>query len=943
MSPTDKPLPSPPIARLDTSSPRRESKTLIDASDKPLRRRSPDGQAANEDWPALRPKRSASPGTLQQMMASVGSQLTQQAVSAEKERYPVLGNITLRQVHDDDQLPVSRFSASHKIPRKEISSPNLKEPTKKEEMIFNHDIDDPFRDGVYNTNLATVNGLPNSPSGLSAAAAAVEKSSREDSKAINEPRQTRTSSLRARLSTGQLVKDGQNKVVGFTDFTAPNEPASNAVRRESLRARKEAQARRSITPPVAPAIQTKPSRESLGGNRAPAQFVAGSRRPAHPRRPSSRGSLRNEARAMSPPLPPMPPSRPAPMRPVSRGTEVGATKGTDKAQVGPSTAPPRKSSIPVQRQDAGNSMPSGPQTGASAEKKADCARVKKEPQVETGIYEDRLSKDLTRELQGIQPPFDNEDARGLEAIEESPQHAYQLKRLSLNTSGFGPTLRISPHAERVIMGPEPNDAKQPLNKKKSKELERAMIKNDLKTLKENAKPTSGKKLPERPSSSQGLPRLGPRVGFVDPTAREKKVKSADLTIPPPKGDIQPEFAKPTSGPARNTRHKSSKASSTASGNDPFFDAPEEPQHASQDAVTLPTQVGQRHLPIDEAAWISPLKKKESNPEDDKILVLDMHLPVSLREQFEDDLKIEAKQSEEGDLFKNANVHTVPVEGSQDANVKTSPRTPEQHIIKNRNVSDTGTHPPRSSSRTVHPDYTGERTHKPSPLAEETKEKVPPRPPKDFEARKNKLGSRSGHGSTQIDFNKLVSNRDSTARDSYRSQGSMSKSMLSSMRGLFHKRSSENEPFKSSKKSKSRVAIQANGSPFPPISEVHPIHRPTLSTMARSNAATPRPSNLVAPATPSYASPIPSEVSTTTTLAMQILESARHERSSPKKERLLELGKIMVDAITQARDAEKAMEEAKQAARKAEVSYAMCKKSLADIERCVQEWRSEVCR
>ncbi|KAK4691725.1 hypothetical protein P7C71_g5334, partial [Lecanoromycetidae sp. Uapishka_2] len=295
ISPKDKPLPSPPAAQPDSSSPRRDSKTLIDAGDKPLRRHSPDGQGAHEDWPVLHPKRSASPGTLQQMMASTGSQLTQQAASAStsKERYPVLGNITLRKVSDDDQLPISRFSASHKIPRKEVSSPNMKKPADDKSLIpGNTHIDDPFKDGVYNTNLeSTVNGLPNSPSGLSAAAAAVEKSSREESKSITEPRQTRTSSLRARLSTGQLVKDGHNKVVGFTDFTAPNEPASNAVRRDSLRARKEAQARRSITPPVAHAIQAKSSRESLGGNRAPAKFVAGSRRPTHPRRPSSRGSL----------------------------------------------------------------------------------------------------------------------------------------------------------------------------------------------------------------------------------------------------------------------------------------------------------------------------------------------------------------------------------------------------------------------------------------------------------------------------------------------------------------------------------------------------------------------------------------------------------------------------------------------------------------------------
>jgi hypothetical protein len=77
--------------------------------------------------------------------------------------------------------------------------------------------------------------------------------------------------------------------------------------------------------------------------------------------------------------------------------------------------------------------------------------------------------------------------------------------------------------------------------------------------------------------------------------------------------------------------------------------------------------------------------------------------------------------------------------------------------------------------------------------------------------------------------------------------------------------------------------------------------------------------------------------------MQILESARKERSSPKKERLLELGKIMVDAITQARDAEKAMEEAKQAARKAEVAHALCRKSVGDISALVVAWRDEMAR
>ncbi|GME24837.1 proteophosphoglycan 5 [Neofusicoccum parvum] len=59
----DKPLPSRPIAHVVTSSPYKEARTLIDASEKPLRR-SP-GSPDEEDWPALFPTQPSTPGTLQ--------------------------------------------------------------------------------------------------------------------------------------------------------------------------------------------------------------------------------------------------------------------------------------------------------------------------------------------------------------------------------------------------------------------------------------------------------------------------------------------------------------------------------------------------------------------------------------------------------------------------------------------------------------------------------------------------------------------------------------------------------------------------------------------------------------------------------------------------------------------------------------------------------------
>lgn len=72
--------------------------------------------------------------------------------------------------------------------------------------------------------------------------------------------------------------------------------------------------------------------------------------------------------------------------------------------------------------------------------------------------------------------------------------------------------------------------------------------------------------------------------------------------------------------------------------------------------------------------------------------------------------------------------------------------------------------------------------------------------------------------------------------------------------------------------------------------------------------------------------------------MSVLDAARTERSSPKKERLLQLGQIMVEGITQAREAEKCAEEARLAARRAEVARERCERCLRDVGGVVQGWK-----
>ncbi len=954
-----------------------------------------------EDWPVLFPKRPTSPGTLQEMLRDTGSQLTQQAVSAQSERYPILGN-TLRRVPDEEQLPVSRYSATYKVPRKEISSPNLgKLPdTTKSTAAENSHIDDPFKDGIYDSGpvvpLKFQRPTSESPSVLSAGAAAVEKIA-QDSRPTIESRQTRTSSLRARISAGQLIRDSQNKVIGFTDFTAPPEPVLGTTRRDSLRARKEARAHRSLTPPAKPVphpLRTNASMESISDNRAPAQFVAGSRRPTHPRRPSSRGSLRNDFREPTPPLPTtssirLAPSRPAPA--IPRSEDINHGKPPEKALI---EVPAIKSSIPVPRQSMAN-MPRQP-TGKNEvtdPKEVEVGGVNKEVRNGFAIFEGHSSSDTIRIRdqassdssvdalrdvnhtfptgQPTQCPVDNYGSHILEAIEESPQHTYKFKRLSTASPEFGPTLKISPSAERLIMGPDTKREKNPLGKKKSKELDRNMMKKDEK---------------DRPSSSQGLSRLESRVGLNDTNAREKKVKSVDL------GTLSPAFDHLLNGSHKllpqlnhNSANVSARGSSTSTSfNDPFFDARSQLQPSPGKGNEVD---GQEPHVDEEESWI-PSFGDVAGASSDNMQVIngsssdDSHIENGVQTEYkpseEDIAPFEdttigandlAKETEKGlspnDSYMENGTQTnqnLPNEANpfeditnvardvakepQDKDDNTSviflPSTPEQRPSKD--TANSGNHPPRSSSRMAHPNFTTANNSPVSPLSSDNR---PPTPlkdtPQDFARRQNDLGSLRGHGTSQIDLSNHASKRDSTARESSKSQASASKGSLSIFRGLFHKRSSENEPFKSARKTKSKPNINGStGSPFPPISEVHPIHRPTLASLARSAANTPRPGTATrpnTPATPSLVSPLATEASTSTHLAMELLDLSRKERSSPRKEKLLQLGSIMVEGITQARNAEKAMEEAKQAARRAEVAHVLCKKSLREVTRCVEVWRN----
>lgn len=923
----NKPLPSPPIAQFTTGSVE-EPRSLIDASERPLLRSSP---RRAEEWPVLFPQKATTPNTRDEPRIEQ-SQEPAQTVSEGQERYPRRSGSESASARLD-QEPISKIPSAIKIQGKKVSATILRDTHGRASSKEGR------KPGSVNPAPTQANKksrtLPNQSKTshrLSAGAAAVEKSSNEVN-SIKEPRQTRTSSLRARISAGHVIKESPNKVLGFTDFTAEKVPSTKASK-ESLGSAAAFRTRASSS--LSNAFTKKSSKDSLRASRAPAQFVAGSRRPVA-RRPSSRGSLRTDSRASSPTF--LEPLRPAPSAPFPEAD--GST---------------RESSNPVSRNSVPNTVDQASLEGAIP---LEHTKASRDSSNDFEIFEEKPNVP-TQESKRDAPTAGNLDPTGiLESIEESPQSTFRSKHISSKSPTFGPTLTISSSAHRLIMGTKDlNKENRPLTRKRSRDLFRAAVSSEHKgvTTSKVSSPATSKST-GRPLSSQGFPENRSRNESAITAPRAKKVKSADLS------SISSSYKlKTESVPIKYGDAEEGKAASAA--DDPS-------SRAIQQRETSPQRVGEQaeaatesriYSSIGITAPISPVKDSVT-PVSDAIPVIPTFLPETLQEYVRS--SDGASKVARVDEVKDRKARHCPIvinTDLQQASELSGPSTPKKGQEYSGKDA-TSPFPPRSSSRTNHPDYTINRSAKNSPtslleraafqLRKEISASQSAEPKaadiSDLFPPLNTAAAPSRHAiSSQTILAEPASKRDSTARDSTRSQSSISKGLMFKARGLFHhKRTSDNNEvpnIRSTKKGSKRPTVTASGSPFASMSEIHPVHRPTQPSSNRNNTTVQRTSGHGmppgAPDTPAFTSPKPTELSTTTALAMEMLESARKENSSPKKKRLLGMAEIVVDAITQARNAERAFEEAKQAARKAEVAHARCKRSVSDIAALVKEWKDD---
>ncbi|KAL9122016.1 MAG: hypothetical protein Q9187_001430 [Circinaria calcarea] len=851
VAPANKPLPSPPIAQVLNTSP--EARCLIDASEKPLRRSPPEHPDQHEDWPVLFPAKPSKPNAIRSIVQE-GGLSKQSAGTVETQPYPKI----LDASGPPGLKPLNSEVSIESISRKPVEKAKQVEVTNTKLLHSNKDNDNGKVSRSKDPS-PTDQGM----AGMSAADAAVQKRS-DESRNLSHPRQTKTSSLRARISNGSITKDrpsSGNEVIGFTDFTTIVESSSLATRAGSR--------------------SSKASSEALNGRRAPAAIIAGSRRPIthRPHRPTSQTSLRSFSRASDLPSEGNPSSR---LKSVLPSGELGDVVVTTTSNA----ESRRSSSIPVLRRK--ESLVGGASQGTSVDTMGLPEKVKRSSRKAFDIFEEPIVESPDSNKGRSAPELGMKDGG-----KSSTAHAYTIKRLSMTSPEYGPTLRVSSSAERVIMGEDDTDKENhpKVRANKSRDLRRQVAVNELHKSTQDTVDLDAKKRLSRSFSSQSLSHCILPTGLpADKHVQEEAARGTDKDYFLPTDHLQHH-----SGLSRS--YVSRTNTNSCGNDDPFFDAR---------SYIVDPEADCKHALMPEAdskSGVNPVVRRASSIAlSDSIPLNPGFLPAIMQEHAGKDKGLPTNES-----------NLQPVSTPQQQKEETSGHP-------------AGSFPPRSSSRAAVPDFTISSV---SPHQSDT------RLSDEFAIRQNKLGESFGMKTSQLDYAGSLK-RDSVAHSSNKSQGSMSKGMLSNFRGLFHKRSGENGV----KQDKPKLHITKNGSPFPPMSEIHPIHRPTLASTSRSKRPAAKldiPSQPLL--TPAYQSPGPSELATTTTLAMEILDLARMEPSSPKKERYFELGKILVEAVTQARDAEKFAEEAKQSARRAEVSYILCAKSVSDIAKNVQEWKA----
>ena len=1000
-------------------------------------RRSPPGKPQQEeDWPVLFPEKPTTPGTLQEMARQEGSYSSLKFIPTEnKGRYSARADVESK-IPSLQRKPLKgdwQSSSGQSIERKptpKSSVQSLRTTSRDTSTTIIQNSSKAVREIRSEQKLRTSTSSERiRGAGLPSASVAVQRSV-DNLQGLSYQRQTSTSLRRAHISAGGCSTEGppsRTQVVNLAKAGATDEHSA-PTRIKGSRFTEDLNA--SSRSPAA----GRPAKDASGtsgqaGDRAPDKVVVRARRPGLPIRSTSPTPSPRQNR---------PPTRPQPVAPKAKGPNQ-AILGTDE-QVSRLPSPGlRKSSIPVLRHPASGQVRNLVRDTEISAKKLWKRNEERHEHRTTSLASEEVvtagSEGSTEDLEHseaaefVKRPTssnntddgrkstraDDQIASGKKA-KDSPERGVRVKRLSRLSPENGPVLKISPAADKLILGDEPGKKENAVAQlKNGKDLHRAVLSKELHKASQVSEPstTSLRQAPRRrPSSATGDFQLTSRHVLTQLNPRERKAMSADGAY---SGQSVDQTHKVTRKPRSSATTSVKPVNST---NDPFLDTRSHfdgaiGAHTTQsqvedrpggsgtnpesDVEAVPhnteTVLTETAVALDEKTDVvdaidhlsandeivqcsraSPMRNSQESVRLSNIVpVAPPFPPVTTQEdisggpnsstadQFtpnEGQVTIDsASVSSTKDrhrssltdttaVFDNAADQMVTIEEMLSPSTQ-RPSTP-MPFVRRASRKSLNEFPPRSSSRAyVHRDFTTE----PYKAAGVSIKYIDPRLSKDFQPIQDKLGQANGIPSTRYDLETNQPRRDSTARESNKSQGSTSKGMLSNFRGLFHKRSSDNSEHSSLRSTQSgkRVAITMASSPYPPISEVHPVHRPIrhLRTGSATRATTPEPRWKLPSrdATPISHSPVPPDTTITNTLTMELIQTYHTASPGPRRDQLQKLSEIMVEAVTNARNANRAMEEAKvameeakHAARRAEMFCMRTEKRTADLARCTRDQR-----
>ncbi|KAI9677146.1 MAG: hypothetical protein M1829_002720 [Trizodia sp. TS-e1964] len=1004
----DKPLPSPPPEALTLNSASVEiSRSLLDATEKPLKR-SPNGR--EKGWPVLFPDRPTSPHTLQRMIArdelqrlpsGLGDIITYLDASlptpikaktrAKIKNIPGDANLAAVEptikIKDFAQPRYSKSVSPYLTPPRTISPMNARHLPSKNKFPYKGVAEPTVSHPSFNQPLEL---SPNIviPDDMSAGAAAIEKSAGE-ARNTTTPRQTRTSTLRAQISSGVMAAEGysRHRAAGFMDSKATQNPLfkrtsyprildsghegqrsgspnlsgqsqfirqQNTTSLDQIRHKADSFIRQ---PEFSRSI--KQSNDTSANPKVEAAMVpqSTSTGPSHTKDQDvnsysvdSKGGSRGGA------------SIARQTGNLAETLELGAVK-----KMAPAVVRHHRTSIPVFR-------------GAVSSLVENCAIDSHQkprnlnrfhPKDIYGDFitlldlEEKANEIISEEKQDERDGFAIFSNEREQNNEKSGQERLDASQIIANASNEhcainGPKLTISPEAENIIMGqPESDQENKARTQRQNKadELRRTVITNELRKASKEIEMRQAKKKKEHRHSNMNVLQArsnnerivtgSDRAVFDDTPAFSESItydsQAPMMAFGRNNGD-QPDLAVPTTGEMSDPfteKDSSFKNSSMITIKEGSLDSSYKVTLTSSQTSgeTCLDKKGGAHLAKDIS---TPTKEAQAQGQDLSAARVDT------LDEAKDSSNEVTKKAANTSFRRVSESSRTQVESPTPKSRRSGIRTttdikPVAVSTRNGRISTSSKHESiisRIPSRSITP-----LGSKPD-TSRKTSESEPPARQfsKDFTEIQNKLGSARGLGSIPVDVEEKKRSRSPYVSPAPNNISSKSKMSFSNIRGMFRKKDESHKSFDKSSNNK-KVLVSSAGSPLldTEIQRQSFVKRLSLGLSASRSSRilipglppTPRGEELVV----SPARHDNHEIRETTELTMHILNLARTEVNSPRKARLLEMGKWMVDAITSARDAEQAMEQAKLAASNAQVSFMLTKKSVAAMAGLVKDWKN----